>query len=441
MKNQEGDSIPVKVDSLQMTSSFPEWVRDANIYEVNLRQYTPEGNFNAFKEHLPRLKELGVDILWLMPVFPVGELNRKGTLGSYYSVKDYLSLNPEFGTAEEFRNLVEAIHEMGMYVILDWVANHSSWDNQLINDHPDWYTKDSLGNVVTPVQDWSDVADFNYDIPEMRQYMADALKYWIREYNVDGFRCDVASMVPLDFWETVRPQLNEIKPVFMLAESEDPEYLKSAFDMDYGWDLHHIMNDIAKGKKTATDLVNLYTNPDKIYSPDDIKMNFITNHDENSWNGTIQERLGDAAYVMAVLSSIVTGMPLLYSGQEAGLDKSLKFFDKDEIVWKEHEMYNLYKILFNLKKNNPALWNGIYGGSMKILNTSEPESVFAFIREKEDDKVFVVLNLSDKPRKFTFDEKCYCDKYKDIFTGNRFEIADEIGMELGPWQYSVCATY
>ncbi len=227
----------------------PEWSKNANIYEVNIRQYTPEGTFNAFAEHLPRLKELGVDILWLMPIHPIGEKNRKGSMGSYYSVKDYFGINPEFGTEEDFKNLVNQIHELGMYVIIDWVANHTAWDNQLIYDHPEWYSKNEEEEIIAPVEDWSDVADLNYDVPEVRKYMTDALIYWVKDFNIDGYRCDVAGMVPTDFWNNARYELDKIKPVFMLAEANEPELHEFAFDMTYAWDLHFLWNEMAQGKK------------------------------------------------------------------------------------------------------------------------------------------------------------------------------------------------
>ena len=428
-----------KVDTLAAAGPIlPDWADNASIYEVNIRQYSAEGNFKGFENHLPRLQELGADILWLMPIFPIGEKQRKGTLGSYYAVKDYKDVNPEFGTKEEFKALVDKAHSMGMKVILDWVANHTAWDNPLITEHPEWYTTDSTGAIVSPVEDWSDVADLNYENTELRKYMTEALAYWVREFDVDGFRCDVAGMVPVDFWNNTRRELDKIKPVFMLAEWEDPALLETAFNMDYSWDLHHLMNQIAKGEKSVVQLDSFISFPKKEYPPHAIRMNFITNHDENSWNGTVWERMGDATGAMAVLSATLPGMPLIYSGQEAGLDKRLSFFEKDEITWQEHEMGRIYKTLFALKKNNKALWNGEFGGKLKRIPTSNDNSVFAFMREKEDHKVFVVLNLSAEEQKFTFAEKCYCDKYQDVFTGKTFEIVDEIGMSLGAWEYSIC---
>lgn len=330
------------------TKTVPDWVKNAAIYEVNIRQYTEEGTFNAFSEHLPRLKELGVDILWLMPIYPISEAERKGSLGSYYAIKDFMKVNPEFGSQEDFRALVEKIHNMGMYVILDWVANHTGMDNDLIYTHTDWFMLDSLDQVAHPEADWSDVAQLNYELEEVKHYMVDAMKFWVKDYNIDGFRCDVAYMVPIEFWEMAREELDQLKPVFMLAEAEQANLQEKAFDMDYAWGLHHLMNDIAQCKKNVLTLDSLYNEPENIYGPNAIKMNFISNHDENSWKGTVFERMGDAASAMTVLSATLPGMPLVYSGQEAGLAKRLSFFEKDEIPWQEHEMGELYRTLLKL---------------------------------------------------------------------------------------------
>ncbi|MCD4697158.1 MAG: alpha-amylase, partial [Bacteroidales bacterium] len=313
-------------------ASAPEWSKNANIYEVNIRQYTPEGTFKAFESHLPRLKNMGVNILWFMPIHPIGEKNRKGSLGSYYAVKDYKAVNPEFGTLKDFKSLVKTAHDMGFKVILDWVANHTSWDNQWIYDHPEWYSKDSLGQMIAPF-DWTDVADLNYDSKPLWDAMIDALKFWVTEADIDGYRCDVAGMVPTEFWERARKELDEIKPVFMLAEAEQADHHKSAFDMSYAWELHHIFNEIAKGKKTGDDLENYFVKNDSVYPSSAFRMTFITNHDENSWNGTVMERMGKTGLTFAMLSYTLPGMPLIYSGQEVGLNKRLEFFEKDKINW------------------------------------------------------------------------------------------------------------
>ena len=309
-------NVKTEQKSPESKVNSPEWSKNAVIYEVNVRQYTPEGTFNAFAAHLPRLKELGVDILWFMPITPIGELNRKGSLGSYYSVKDYRDVNPEFGTMEDFKNLVAQAHEQGMYVILDWVANHTAWDNYLVEQHPEWYAKNDNGEMISPF-DWSDVVQLDYNQPGLRDYMADALKFWVTEANVDGFRCDVAEMVPTDFWNRARAELDQIKPVFMLAEAEVPEHHEYAFDMSYGWEFHHIMNNIAKGTMNADNIQEYLTKEAGRFPANAYRMQFITNHDENSWNGTVFERLGDAVETMAVLSYTIPGMPLIYSGQES----------------------------------------------------------------------------------------------------------------------------
>lgn len=377
-----------------------EWVKNASIYEVNIRQYTPEGTFNAFAEHLPRLKELGVDILWLMPVTPISEKNRKGTLGSYYAVKNYREVNPEYGTMDDFKALVRKAHELGFKVMLDWVANHTGWDNPLIEEHPDWYTQKD-GRIVSPVEDWSDVADLNYENREMRRYMIESLRFWIQEADVDGYRCDMAAMVPTDFWEEARIALDSVKPVFMLAEAWEPGLTKHAFDACYGWDLHHLMNDIAQGKKNAGDLIPYFQRIDTLYPARTLVMNFIDNHDENSWSGSIPERMGPAASAFAVLTYTVPGLPLIYSGQEAGLDKRLPFFEKDSIDWeKAPDLALFYRRLNDLKQNNPALAAGVHKGDFHILRHDNEQSVFAFERTSGDNCVKVILNLTGDSQTF-----------------------------------------
>ncbi|RLD62101.1 MAG: alpha-amylase [Bacteroidetes bacterium] len=415
----------------------PDWAKNKNIYEVNIRQYTDEGDFKSFEKHLPRLKEMGVDILWIMPVQPIGVKNRKGTLGSYYSIKNYLSVNPEFGTMDDFKHLVNKAHEQNMYVILDWVANHTSWDNNLITEHPEWYTHDSLGNILSPVEDWTDVADLNYYNNELRTYMINALEFWIKEANIDGFRCDVAGMVPTDFWNEARKQLDKIKPVFMLAEWESPELHKKAFDMTYSWALNGMMNDIAKKINTADKLDTLFNKLSTDYDKDNYFMNFTSNHDENSWNGTVFERLGDGAQTFAVLTATIPGMPLLYSGQEAAMNKRLRFFDKDTIEWNDYKYADFYKTLLTLKTNNKALWNGKQGGDLIKINSSNDKAVYSFVREKDDDKVFVILNLSEKEQDITLNGEEYAGAYKNIFTNEKAEFKANTELKLKPWEYLV----
>ena len=412
----------------------PDWSKNASIYEVNIRQYTPEGTFNAFAEHLPRLKEMGIDILWLMPIHPIGIENRKGTLGSYYSVKDYFDVNPEFGTKDDFQNLVNKTHELGMYVIIDWVANHSSWDTEQIRNNSDWYTKNQNGEIISPVDDWSDVADFNYDNPEMRDFMIDALKYWVTDFNIDGYRCDVAAMVPTDFWNLVRFELDKIKPVFMLAEANEPILHKYAFDMTYAWDTHNLLNEIAQGKKGVSDLVKLLKSEKSKYPKNAFHMNFTSNHDENTWKGTEYERMGKAVKTFAVLSFTIPGMPLIYSGQESCMDKRLRFFDKDTIIWQNDcEISELYTTLLKLKKENKALWNGEYGGTLIRIATTADNKIFAFKRENDENEIITLVNLSSEKVSFSIKENLVIDTYSEVFTNQSLLLVNS----LESWGYLV----
>ena len=414
----------------------PEWSYDKAIYEVNVRQYTEEGNFKAFEKHLPRLKELGADILWLMPIHPIGEKNRKGTLGSYYSVKDYKAVNPEFGTLDEFKSLVKMVHKMGMYVIIDWVANHTAWDSRWIEEHPEFYTQDSMGNIISPNPDWTDVADLNFDNKELWTEMIDALKFWVEECDIDGYRCDVAGMVPIEFWIEARTELEKIKNVFMLAEWDTPE-VHLAFDMTYDWDLHHILNGIVKDEKTAIDLIEHLNENEEEFPANAFRMQFTSNHDENSWNGTEFERLGDGVETFAVLTCLIPDMPLIYSGQEAGNNKRLSFFEKDLVEWKEDKLFEIYSKLFQLKKNNKALRNGEQGGELNYIESSDEINVFAFTRSSEKDKLLTIFNLSNKPVEVELTAEALQGNYKNYFTGKLESFSIKESFNLQPWEYRI----
>lgn len=414
-----------------------EWSRNATIYEVNIRQFTPEGTFKALEGELPRLQKMGVDILWLMPIHPVGEKNRKGSLGSYYSVKDYMDVNPEFGTKQEFKELVTKAHELGMKVIIDWVANHTAWDNPLIEKHPEWYTKDSTGQIVAPVADWTDVADLDYSQPGLREYMTEALEYWIKDFDIDGYRCDVAGMMPVDFWNVAVPKLRQIKPIFMLAEEEKPEMHDTAFDATYGWGLHHLMNEIAKGKKSADKIDSALAADRAKYKSDDYRMLFTSNHDENSWNGTEYERLGGGARTFAVFTFTFPGIPLVYSGQEAAMDKRLKFFDKDTIPWGGFVLEPFYKTLMTLKKTNNLIASGDSGGVFKKVATDKDKQVYCFVRKKGERKMFVLLNFSDSDQKLTLKGDEFTGEYLELFTGEKKAWKAGEKAILGPWQFLV----
>lgn len=382
------------------TATTPEgptnWWNDATLYEVNLRQMTNEGTFKAFEEqHLDRLHKMGVKILWFMPINPIGEKNRKGSLGSYYSVRDYKAVSPEHGSMDDFKALVKAAHNRGMKVIIDWVANHTAWDNVWVANHPDWFTHDSAGNFVPPVPDWHDVIDLNYDNRAMRTEMINSMKFWLTEADIDGFRCDVAEEVPIDFWKEARAALDSVKPIFFLAEGEKP-FLLEAFHATYAWELHHRLKQVAQWKEPATELKAYFARHDSAYPTAGISLQFISNHDENSWNGTMTESFGRNRTNMAVASFTLPGMPLLYAGMEVDLNKRLRFFDKDTIDWEGYPLNDFYTGLVALKKNHPSLHTGPNAGQLEFHDTGNPR-VLAYTRTAGPDRVHVVLNLDSVP--------------------------------------------
>ncbi|MBC7937728.1 MAG: alpha-glucosidase C-terminal domain-containing protein [Rhizobacter sp.] len=416
----------------------PEWSKNATIYELNIRQFSKEGNFKAVEAALPRLKEMGIDIIWLMPIHPIGIQNRKGFMGSYYSVKDYYGVNPEFGTKEEFKTLVKKIHGMGMHVILDWVANHSAWDNPLAKEHPEWYTKTSDGKFQpTPWYDWEDIIDFDYNQPGIRKYMTDALKYWVKETGIDGYRCDVAGFMPTDFWENARAELDAIKPVFMLAEWESRDLHKKAFDMTYSWSLWDKMYAVAKENKNINGLVEYMAHDVSTFPQDAYRMTFTDNHDKNSWEGNQMSNFGEALPACMVMAGTVNGMPLVYSGQEAGLDRSLQFFDKDSISWKPHPFVEIYKKLFALKHSNQALWNGSKGGTMVRIFNNRQDKIISFSREKNGQKVIPIINFSSQPVTVVLRSNTETGSYKELFTEKLYELKGEDELTIPAWGYFV----
>ena len=420
-------------------TSHDEWSKNATIYEANIRQHTPEGTLNAFAKDLPRLKEMGIEIVWLMPVHPIGEKNRKGGKGSYYSVQDYKAVNPEFGTMEDLKNLVDQAHELDMKVILDWVANHTAFDHVWSEDHKDYYNLDSLGNLQMPEgTDWTDVADLDYDNEEMRAEMIGALQFWIEEADIDGYRCDVAGFVPTDFWETARDSLEAVKPdVFMLAEWEDPEHHEKAFDMSYAWEFLHVMNGIAEGEKELSAIDEYMAKQDTLFPDDAYRMYFTTNHDENSWNGTVMERYGQEGHkTYAVLAYTIDGMPLLYSGQEAGMDEALKFFEKDTIKWGDYGLEEFYTKLLQLNRDHEALWNGEYGGDFERISTSADDKIYVYKRQKGDDVVLVMLNMTDEAIKVSFEGLPEME-LESLFDDVDYTSIPMDGFEMAPFGYHV----
>jgi glycosidase len=405
------------------TRPHERWSSNATIYEVNIRQYTPEGTIAAFEKQLPRMKKMGVEILWVMPVQPIGTKNRKGSLGSYYAIRDYKAVNPEFGTQADFNRMVKSAHKLGMKVILDWVANHTAWDHDWASANPDWYKRNAKGEITSyefdngrEIEYWTDVIGLDYRQPGVADAMIDAMRFWIREADIDGFRCDVASLVPIDFWKRARTELETEKPLFMLAESNDPA-IHAAFDMSYDWALLDAFVEIAQGKADTSVLHKWAKTGQSGFSPNAYRMNFTSNHDVNSWRWSDKEMYGDKFRAFAVLAALLPGMPLVYSGQESGLDKKIAFFEKDAINWRSYENADFYGQLLKLKQRHPALRNGAVGANLAILSRpSDP--VFIFQRGSGKRRVTAAINLSNAMQKL--------------------ESVPEAGMiDLAPWSYVV----
>lgn len=403
--------------------THPDWSYDAVVYEMNVRQYTQEGTFAAAQKELPRLKDLGVDVVWLMPIYPIGVKERKGTLGSYYAISDYCDVNPEFGKLEDFDAFLAEAHKNGLKVILDWVANHTSPDAKWINEKPlDWYLRDSLGNTIVQY-DWTDIAALNYDNEDMRHEMRESMRFWL-DRGIDGFRCDMAFIVPSDFWKSTIDSLrNEYGHIYMLAEGEKPELHEAGFDASYSWELHHMLNTIAQGKSNADSLRNYLVRNVEEYGNDAFRLMFTSNHDENSWAGTEFERMGDAAEVMAALTfTLPQGQPLIYTGQEVGFDHRFLFFEKDPITsWEENDYTAMYRELCRLRHTRPALRPG-KEGSVEYLDAfsdgaSVNDKVLAFKRMNAGDTLTVIANLSAEPVNAVVND------------------GEEIACELDPWRY------
>ena len=430
----EQKNDPVSVEE----NSHPSWSAQSNIYEVNLRQFSAAGTIMEFEKHLPRLKDMGVEILWFMPVTPIGIEGRKMTaidLGSYYAVKNYKGFNEEFGTMADWKAFVKHAQSMGFKVITDWVANHSALDNHWMKTHPDFYIKDSAGKTVAPY-DWTDVRKLNYANRELRDSMIDAMKFWVTETGIDGFRCDVAEDVPVDFWKECIWQLRKIKNIFMLAEGEKPALHDAGFDETYAWNMMRVMADLYAGKKSVTQFDSAIGADISRFPATAYRLYFTTNHDENSWNGTEFEKYGDAYKAFAVFTqTMYLGIPLIYNGQEVANKKRLKFFVKDTIAWDgKYEMAPFYKTLLKLRKSNAAL---AADAPYKKLSTSNDASIFAYQREKAADKVVVILNLSKQPQKFTIKAEGINGQPLNVFMGVKEEINSGHEFSIEPWGFIV----
>ena len=412
------------------------------LYETNIRQLTAEGTFSAAIERLAFLRSVGVDALWLMPIYPIGEEGRKGSLGSYYSIRDYKAINPEFGTDADFRRFVDAAHALGMKVLLDWVANHTARDARWIEERPaDWYERDEQGVAKIP-WDWSDTAKLNYANHDVWLGQIDAMRYWVEEFKVDGFRCDMAMLVPIEFWQEASAELHRIKPdVFMLAEAEEDNLFDAAFNMSYQWNIHHIMVDIAKGARRVWDLRNAIHSERARYPREAMRLSFTSNHDENSWSGSEQDRFGAALEIMTALTFLMPStMPLIYTGQEVGYNHSFEFFERDAIpegAYVETRTTELYRRLTALKHHERALDAGELGGEVIEIENNAKDCMMTFVREVDGSRVVAIMNLSPYTIHADFRTGIYAGDYIDAMSGERVILDEHVERDIAPWCYQI----
>lgn len=415
-----------------------DWATATNIYEVNLRQYTYEGNFKSFQKELPRLKDMGVETLWFMPITPIGIANRKGTLGSYYSVRDYVNTNEEFGSVDDFKVLVQTAHSLGQKVLIDWVANHTAWDHRWTQTNPDFYSRNHDGTFRPPFPEWEDVIHLNYDNEALWDAMIEAMAFWVKECNIDGFRCDMAHLVRLSFWHEARKRLDKLKPLFWLAECEEVDF-HQVFDATYTWKWMHASQEYCHHRISLHELFGTLREYDLDYPKEAIRTYFTSNHDENSWNGSEYEKYGEAAKVLAVFSCTWNGVPMLYSGQELPNTKRLMFFDKDPIEWNGNfALHDFYKALLNLHLTNPAC----RGGDIKVatikLHTTHPDKVLAYLRRRNEHEVLVILNLSGEPvDDLMIHEAIIEGEFRNIFSNEKSKLDEHAVYKLDQWGWLV----
>ncbi len=426
-------------DQKELSTNFNiNEIKDGVIYEANIRQYSESGKFEDFTKDIYKLKDLGVKIIWLMPIHPISKTNRKGTLGSYYSISDYKAVNPEFGNKDDLDKLIKEAHKHGMLVILDWVANHTGWDHKWIKNKPDYYTKNENGEITDPINPttgeswgWTDVADLNFDNMEMQNEMIKAMEYWVKEYDIDGYRLDAAHSCPVSFWKKSIERLKKIKNVLMLAESDGYHTggfeLIELFDMSYNWSGHHVLNRIYKKENNSEDLkLNINRNLND-YSSKHVLMNFTSNHDENTWAGTVFDRYGDGAKTFAALTYFLPGIPLIYNGQEYGLNKRLEFFEKDFIAKKQSDFYEFYSNLNSLKKENNIL-DIDSEIKFEIIETNN-KNLICYKRTKNNDSMYFVANLSEESQEINTE---FSETLKSLNSDKMISLKKN---SLDPWEY------
>jgi glycosidase len=431
--NKQNTPSPTSTDTV-LAFNHPQWILQGNVYEVNVRQYTPEGTFAAFEKHLDRLQKMGVQTVWFMPINPISKVDRKGSLGSYYAVSDYTAINPEYGNLDDFKKLVKEIHDKKMKVIIDWVPNHTGGDNRWLTEHPDFFVKDSSGKAAIAV-DWADTRQLDYNNQVMQDSMIAAMKYWITNTDIDGFRCDVAWNVPASFWRKCIPQLRAMKEIFMLAEGDKTYLPISGFDAVYPWTMFNVMKQVAKGERPATSLDSIHAQNDTLYPDNTIQLYFTSNHDENSWNSSDFGTFPGAVHApFAVFTqTMADAVPLVYSGQEEPVLRAIRFFDKDTMGFSKYKRSDFYKRLLTLRTNNPALASD---ASFKKVSVGDDKAVYAFVREKEGKKVFVILNLSNKEQTITVKDDDLHGKPYNLFMATNEPLTGN-SWKIEPWGYVV----
>ncbi|MEG0807128.1 MAG: alpha-amylase family glycosyl hydrolase [Alistipes sp.] len=424
--------------------THPEWSYSAVLYEMNVRQLTPEGTLLAASKKLTFLREMGVDAVWLMPIYPIGERNRKGSLGSYYSIRDYCAVNPELGTLKDLETFVSTAHALGMRVLLDWVANHTARDARWLEQHPTWYERDNDGEPAVP-WDWMDTAKLDYGCRAVWTAQADAMEFWVREYAIDGFRCDMAMLVPIEFWNQTARRLRAVKDdLFLLAEAEEQNlFEKGAFDACYGWQMHHLMNDVAQQRVRVTALRNYIYADRKCYPEEAMRLAFTSNHDENSWSGSEFTRLGAAREIMAAFTFVVPrGLPLIYTGQEVGYAHSFAFFDRDPIAdYTANASTDLYRRLAALRHSNAALACGGRGGKLVEIRNNAEDCLLSFVRETAENRVIVIMNMSPYTIDTDYYTGIYAGLYTDALTGLQYELRGHVEQQMSPWSYRILSRH
>ena len=424
-----------------MTPQHPEWSLQAVVYELNVRQLTTEGTLRAAEKRLPFLRDLGIDIVWLMPVYPIGVEGRKGSLGSYYSVRDYCAVNPEMGTMADLDRFVATAHRLGMRVILDWVANHTARDARWIDEQPaDWYERDAEGRPAVP-WDWTDTAKLNYANHAVWEGQAEAMAFWLREHAIDGFRCDMAMLVPIEFWNETTRKLRAIKPdLFMLAEAEETNLFdEGAFDACYAWQMGHLLEDVAQQRVRVTALRD-YLYADRGRYPEwAMRLAFTSNHDENSWSGSEFARFGAALEAMTLFTFVAPrGLPLLYTGQEVGYDHAFAFFERDPLpVCEPNAFTDYYKRLIALRHNNRALAAGGAGSDWVEIRNNAEDCLMILVREKGANRVVAIMNLSPYAIHADYQTGIYAGRYADGLTGEERFLPAHVEEEMAPWSCRV----